>query len=351
MHFGNSHLAHLLLAGLFAAAPSSTNFTLKAYDVGTGGGALSSSSYKLNGSTGTSTGSQSSATYGADSGLAPTVNSNVPPAPTLTNPSSYYDRLKLVLATGNNPSTTKFAVAISPDAFASTTRYVKSDNSLGASLVATDYRTYASWGSGTGVIVTGLLPGTTYTVKVKAMQGNFTETGYGPTVATATVQPTLTFSVATTLTGTPPFTVNFANLTPSTVVSGNADAIVTITTNALLGGRIFLKDSFGGLRSTAASYTLTSATADLTAAAYGFGAQVISTGQGAGGPMVVSSPFNGASNNVGVVTTGLQELATSSAAITTGSATVRFKAKADTVTVPAQTDYQDTLTFVAAMSF
>ena len=93
------------------------------------------------------------------------TNANVPPTPTLTNPASHYDRLKLVLATGGNPSDTKYLIAISDDDFA-TTKYVQADNSLGTSQALTNYQTYATWGGASGFYVLGLAPSTTYKVMV-----------------------------------------------------------------------------------------------------------------------------------------------------------------------------------------
>ena len=350
MHVVFGRAGGAALVALFAAMPSSSNYSLKGYDLGASGNSGSSSSYKLNATAGSQgTTPASSATYGENTGQ-PTVNtSNVPPAPTFTNPSSYYDRLQLVLATGSNPSDTKFAIAISPDAFASTTQYVKSDHSVGASLTATDYQTYTAWGGGSGFMVLGLQPSTTYTVKVKAMQGNFSESAYGPTAAIATVAPTVSFTLATTLSATPPFTITFGNLVLGSVTNTDADVSLTLSTNALAGGRVYLRDSNAGLLSSAASYTLSSATADLSSAT-GYGAAVLSTSQVSGGPLTAVAPFNGAGNNVGALTTALREVASTSAPVTSGSLTVRLKAKAD-VRVPAATDYTDTLTFVAAMMY
>jgi hypothetical protein len=350
MYISLGGLAGLVVGGLFAVTPTSTNYTLRNFEIGSGGGTGSSTSYKLNSTTGTQTGAPGSSTnYSQKSGFAPAATSNAPAAPTFTNPSSYYDRLQLTINTSSNPSDTKYAVAISSDDFV-TTRYVKSDNSTGTTLVATDYRTYAGWGSASGVLVLGLTANTTYKVKVKAFQGNFSESAYGPTASAATSQASVTFGVATTLNGTPPFSISFASLATGTVFNANADASLSLATNALSGATVYIMDTQAGLRSTGSSYTLTSATADLSSAAKGYGAIVTATSQTTGGPFTVSSPFNGATNNVGALTTSLQPLATTTGVVTGGSVTVRFKAKTD-ITVPQGTDYADALTFVAAATF
>lgn len=343
----------LLLGGFFAAYPTSTNFSIKSYDLGNGGGGSSSSSnYQLNSNVGAQSGSAASSTnYVANPGVTPTQNANVPPAPTLTNPNSLeYKRLKLVLDTGNNPTDTKFAIAISSDNFV-TTQFVKSDNSLGLTLALTDYQTYSAWGGASGFYITGLTPGTTYKVKVKAMQGNFTETGYGPaTSGVATVQPSLSFGVSLSPPSGPPFSVAFTGLTSGTVYTAGADIVLSITSNAMLGGSVYVNDSNSGLTSASASYTIPSATTDLGTANEGYGAMVSNTSQSSGGPLSVSPPFNGTSNNVGGLSTVLQTLATTSGFVTSGSITVQLKAKASTTT-PSATDYADTLTYIASMNY
>jgi len=338
------------IVGLFSAVPTSINYTLKAFDFGNGGGSGSSTNYGLNGMTNGQAGNTiTSTTYLVQPGLAATINANVPPAPTFTNPSNYYERLKIVLATGSNPTSTKYAIAISSDNF-TTTQYIKSDNTLGTTLTIANYQTYALWGGASGFYVLGLQPNTTYKVKVRALNGNFSETAYGPTATASTVNPSITFAVSTTLTGTPPFTASFASLPPGSVFVANADPVLTLTTNALFGGMIYVNDTNAGLKSTAASYTLASATANLAAASKGYGAQVISTSQVSGGPISSVSPFNGAIDNVGGLTTSIQPIISTTSAVTTASATVRLKAKTD-ITVPSSSDYVDTLTFTAAMVF
>jgi hypothetical protein len=351
MHIRFGGLPLVILSGLFAASPSSTSFTLKAYDMGGGGGTGSSATYKLNGVSGTQTGAtNTSSTYNVRSGEVSAANSNVPPAPAFTNPSSYYDRLRLILNTGNNPSDTKYAIAISPDGFATTTQYVKSDHSTGSTLALADYQTYAAWGGASGFLILGLQQNTTYTVKVKAYQGSFSGSGFGPTATAATVQPQITFAVATTATATPPFTLSFTGLTLGTVFNAINDASISLTTNALSGGSVYLKGANGGLKSDSAAYTISSSSTDLSSAARGYGAVVTAVGQTSGGPFVSAAPFNGAGNNVGALTATLQQVAATTSPVTGGSLTVRLKAKTD-LSVPEATDYTDTLTFIAAMSY
>jgi hypothetical protein len=337
---------------LLAALPSSTNYTLKAFDFGNGGGSTTSSGYQLNvitnGQAGGSTSSSTSYKLGA--GVGYTINANVPLAPSLTNPSNYYERLKLVLATNNNPSLTKYAIAISSDNFA-TTLYVQPDNTIGAAYSLANYQTHTAWGGAGGFYILGLQPGTTYKVKVRALNGDYSGTAFGPTASGATVLPSVTFSVATSLTSTPPFNITFSNLAPGAAVySTDYDPVLNLSTNALLGGTIYIKDSVSGLKSLVANYTLSSATADLGATSSGYGAQVISASQVSGGPIQSASPYNLSGNNVGAISNVLKEILSSNSQVDGATATIRLKARTN-ITIPSSNDYSDTLTFIASMSF
>lgn len=335
---------------LFATAPSSTNYTLKSYDIGTGGATSSSSNYGLQSGTGSQSGAmQSSTNYKVQSDGKGVLDASTPPAPSFTNPSNYYDRLQLVLATGGNPTDTKYLIAISNDGFA-TTQYVQTDHSVGSSQALTNYQTYSAWGGASGFFILGLTPATTYQVKVKSMQGSYSGSQFGPTATAATVATSLSFGLTTTLTSTPPFNVDFTSLTPGNVVNGSADAIVGVSTNANNGGAVYVKDSAAGLYSSLASNTIASTSTDLSSALSGYGARVTSATQVSGGPFAAVAPFNGSGNNVGGLATMLQPILSTGTPVTSGSGTVRLMAKASNIT-PSSPDYSDTVTFIVAMSF
>ncbi|MCA9327577.1 hypothetical protein KDA14_03550, partial [Candidatus Saccharibacteria bacterium] len=79
---------------LFAASPTSTNYTLKTYNIGTGGSTSTSTNYGLQAGTGSQSGSvQSSSNYNLQRDGKGVTNANVPPAPTFPNPPNYYARL------------------------------------------------------------------------------------------------------------------------------------------------------------------------------------------------------------------------------------------------------------------
>jgi hypothetical protein len=343
-------LTSLVIGGLlFAAMPASSNYGLHNYGFGSGGtSGSSSSSYKLNATTGETSNVQStSTTYKARSGNNNSLQANVPNAPTFTNPSSYYDRLKFVVSPGGtSPTDTKYAIAISSDGFA-TTKYVQADDTINATKV---YQTYAAWGGASGQFALGLTYSTTYQMKVKAMQGNFTETEFGPTASASTVAPSITFSIQTDATSTPPFTTAFGNLLPATVTTANNKIWANLGTNANGGATVYLSSLNAGLKSARTNTTINSANADLSSAASGYGAQVVSVTQTTGGPLSSISPFNVAAQNVGIIGTLLKPIFTSSGQITGGSGSFKLMAKA-TQSTPSASDYADTLSLTAAASF
>jgi hypothetical protein len=339
----------VFVLSLFATVPTSTNYQLPAYDFGNGGATSSSSSYQLRSQTGSPGGSLSSGSYKLPAGVKASMTAPVPPAPTLTNPDSSYNRLKIVLSTAGFASDTKYLIAISSDNFV-TTKYVQLDQTIGSSLSVANYQTYAAWGGASGIWILGLSNATTYQVKVAALQGSGTGSAFGPTASAATSTPSVTFAVTTSLTATPPFSVTFASLPAGSVTSGDASVIANVTTNAENGGSLLLKDGNGGLTSSSKAYTIPSASVDLTSANSGYGAQVSGVSQTSGGPVAAVSPFNGSSNSVGVLSSSWQQLASFSNPITSGNVTMALKAKTD-ITVPAAADFSDTLTLALSLLF
>lgn len=340
---------------LIFALPASTNYQLK--DFGYGGGGVAngtSSNYAIEGIAGEQNATTlDGTTYDLGPGLQYTNQANVPPAPTFTNPANYYNKLRLVLATGNNPSDTLFAITISTDNFVSDNRYVQSDNTVGATLGIEDYQTYATWGGGSGFNIIGLASGTTYAVKVKAWQGKFTETGYGPSATAATVNPQLTFDIDVSASDTdtdPPFVTNFGDLIAGTVTSSPQKIWVDFETNGESGGRVYVVASNAGLLSSRASYTISAVTGNLTSLSEGFGAQGSTATESAGGPFDIATAYDLSSNNVATADTTIREIFSTTSPVTGGRGSFLLKAKSSAVT-PAATDYTETLTVIASASF
>ncbi len=344
------------LAGLLVASlPASGSYHLNSYGFGSGGTANSASSggsYRLNGLAGdTASGTESSTNYSVRAGETHTKEANVPTV-AIVNSASWYNKLLLTIGPQNNPSDAKFAVAISTDNFA-TTQYVKSDLTIGSSLSFSDYQTYAAWGGGAGVFVRGLSRSTVYTVKAKAYTGKFTESPYGPTASATTSDPQLSFDIdvsATDVSTNPPYAIDFGNLLPGSVVDSPQRVWVSLDTNGESGGKVYLSSQNAGLHSTTSAYTIGALTGDLSAQAEGFGVQAASATQSAGGPLVTSSPYNGASQNVGLVDQTIRDLFTAAAPITAGRGSFILKAKSKPLT-PSSSDYTEILTAIASASF
>ena len=212
------------------AGPNSTNYELESYGFGAGGESMSSTNYKADGTVGeVEFGQLSSTNYKVNSGLTFTTLANVPPAPTFTNPGDNYDRLKIIINTGNNPSDAEYAVAISTDNFVSNTQYVQSDFTIGSSFGDSNFIPYSTWGSGSGVFISGLSSSTTYYVKVKARKGDYTETAYGPAASAGTSLPSLTF-------GLDAATLTFTHLNSSnSYTDSSKTSVLTTSTNAYNG--------------------------------------------------------------------------------------------------------------------
>jgi len=258
----------------------------------------------------------------------------------LTNPANYYNKLNITLNTGGNPTDAKFAIAISPDAFASTTYYIQADDTLGSSPV---WQTNTVWGA-SGFTIVGLLPGTTYSVKVSAIQGNFSQSPYGPTAALATSNSTFSYSLS-------PNSVNIGQLVPGTIVTSGTTVTANVSTNGTGGAIIYVYDSNSGLLSNSTSYTINSGSQDLSVVSEGYGITGTGVSQSTGGPMEILSPYNGGSTVVGGVSASKAILFDSSnQPVSSGQGTFVLKAKAG-MTAKAATDYADLITVIASATF
>lgn len=333
--------------------PASTNYSLRSYEFGGGGASMDSASYALEAILGQQTASMSSTNFNIRSGLSFVQDAYVPTAPGLVNSSNWYNKLLLTINISNNPTDTKYAVAITDDNWI-TIRYVQNDNTVGDTLGIEDYQTYANWGSGSGENIIGLTPNKTYKVKVKAMQGEFTETQYGPDTAASTSSPSISFDIDVSSTDTEtaaPYTLAFGSLSAGSVNTASDKVWIDIATNGEAGGYVYISDTNNGLKSTALNYTIDSVTGDLASLSEGVGAQSSTDTEGSGGPLTPLSPFNGSSNNVGIINTTVRELySTSGVPITGGRGSFVMKVKPGSTT-PASNDYSDTLTIIASGTF
>jgi hypothetical protein len=346
-----SILYFLFSAPQALAGPYSNNYQLLDYGFGTGGTASSSSiNYMMQGIMGeVETASLSSTNYIALPGLTYALEPNTPAAPTLTNPSNYYNKLKIVIDNGGNSIDTTFAIQISTDVnFLTNVNFIQADNTLSAAPV---FQTYTAWGGATGFNIIGLMPGTTYYARVAARRGTFQQGKYSAPANAATVNPSFSFNIQTTNQASPPFTIGIGVVNPGQVTTSWQKVTATISTNANNGGLVYVYGANNGLRSTTDSYTINSTTNDLNSALEGYGARGTTVSQTSGGPMEIIAPYNGSDNSVGIVDGNKRVLSDSTnTPVTNGQTTFELKAKASNTT-PSATDYTDTITLIGTGSF
>jgi hypothetical protein len=326
---------------LFGSFSSSPTYQLQSYGInGAASNSSTSPTYDLEGETGqVQSVPASSPTYKGLSGSLQAQQADVPPAPTLSNGSgTYYNKLGLIINVGGNASDATYSVAVSSNGF-TTTNYVQASGALGTTPF---FQNYTAWGGVSGTTIVGLASGTSYEVEVSAMEGQFTNSAYGPYASSTTASPSVSFSIT-------PTTLTLPALLTGAVETG-ATMSSTFATNGNYGGNIYVSDSNAGLKSLSRSYTIASIAGNLSSLTHGYGLQGVTATQTSGGPMSISATYNGTVNVVGALTTTPQILFTTSAAVTGGSATSRLLAKAAS-TDSAATDYTDTLTFIAAASF
>lgn len=339
-----------------SSPPTSGNYKLLEYGFGSGGTASSSSTnYSLFGNLGqVDQGSPSSANYFIGAGLEFTLQASVSASPTLTNPDNWYNKLHLVINRGgNDPADTEYAVRIASGS--GTFQYIQTDMTVGNSLGEEDWLTYTNWGAGSGVNLIGLSPGTLYTVQVTARQGRFfTQFMWSPQATASTVNSMLSFDIDVASTDTEtgaPYNLSIGDLASGSVITAPNKVWIDFSTNANGGGFLSINGTNGGLQSTTVAHTITSSTADLTAQPDGYGARSSTVSESAGGPMRSLTPYNGSSDNVGVLDTLKRYIYDSSESpVTGGRVSFELKAKASNTT-PSAPDYVDVLTVIASGSF
>jgi hypothetical protein len=330
---------------IFAAFPGTSNYQLNSYGFGSGGASnATTSNYALEGISGELNGPTSStATYKLKPGFVETQQAHVPKVATFDNGGgTYYNKLHFAIDEQGNPTDALYAVSISTDNFVSNINYVKSDLTVGTTLALTDYQSYSVWGGSSGVNISGLQPNTTYYLRIKATQGKFTESQYGPVASAATTNPHLSFSISTS-------SISMGSLIGGTVVDSPSTVDVTFDTNAASGGDVYINGKNSGLFSATVSNTISSSTGDLSALSRGFGAQVTATGATSGSFTRVA-PYNGTLNNVGITDATIRRIITAAGPVVGGTGSIRIKAKAATIEKAAN-DYTETITLLASASF
>jgi len=337
------------------AFPASTNYKLKSFEFGGGGGTGNSTNYSFEGIAGETGGnSGTSTTYGIQSGLILEQQANVPPAPTFVNSSSWYNKLKITInKDSGDPSDATYAIAISSDNWV-TTQWVQNDNTIGNTLGIEDFQTYANWGGASGEFIIGLAASTTYKVKVTSSQGVYTQSPLGPEASASTSQVSLSFDLDVSSTDSEsaaPYSVDFGDLSAGNVTTATNKVWIDLSTNAESGGYVYISGLNSGLKSTVLNYTISAVSANLTSASEGFGIQSSSSTESSGGPFIELTPYDGTSQNVGIVNTTIKELySTSGNPIDSARGSFLLKTKIS-ATTPAANDYAETFTIITSATF
>ncbi len=333
------------LALIFVFAPvttfgedlSSSSFRIEGDGVSSGSLTGDSTSFGMTGEQNPFTDVNSTSTsYKSSLGYNPVIQANTPDAPTLENPSSYYDRLKLTIDPSNNPSDTLFAIKIVQG---SNVYYVQNDNTISPTLGMEDYKTYASWGGASGFLVTGLSPNTEYKAQAKALNGDFTETGFGPESAEVfTSVPFINLALSDTA-------ANIGTLSVASIET-SSDLTATVSTNATGGYTMRIRGTGDttndGLYNSSAGTLIDSVGATLSAGTEGYGFQASST------TASVDAKYDLTGNAVGELATTNQTLSTNSGPVTSEETVGRFKATISGSTTAGS--YSDTVYFSVTAS-
>jgi hypothetical protein len=300
---------------VFADEIESPNFRIRGDNLSAGSGTGTSTSYGLTADFNPFSDLADSTNFRQELGYNPRLQANTPNPASLANLENYYDRLLITIDSSNNPSDTLFAVIISDDDFVNF-KYVQSDGTVGDTLGTEDYRTYVSWGGASGSFILGLKQNTTYKVRVKALNGDFTETGYSSdSNESTTTVPYVNMALDTSV-----LALGVLNVSS---ISQTSTVTVRINTNGYTGYQVYISDSgngfLGGLYN-GAGHTIVSADMTLTPGVEGYGAQANSA------TATVDTKYDVISNTVGGLELTTNPLASNTVAVTDEDTTVRFKA-------------------------
>lgn len=266
---------------------------------------------------------------------------------------SCYDRARFEIDPQNNPTDALYSVQIR-EVGTNAWYYIDGSTNLletEASHDINDYLTKASWETPIFNVL-GLLYGVSYELRASALNGDFTESGYGATASATTALPSLIVDLDVSDIGSEtdgPYSISMGTLSTSGVTTGLDLLWLDLGTNAQSGMNVYIQGQNDGLLSDS-SYLIASNTENLAVQSEGYGVQVSSVAEASLGPLTIASPFNGVGENVGGVSiTPLAIFNTTSEPISGGRASVSMKAKIKADTPAGK--YTDQLTFTLLGSY
>ena len=324
--------AILVFRNAHADEIDSTNFTIRGDTVSSGSSTGTTSNYGLIGDINPFSDLSASNSFKQEVGYSPRIQANTPYAATLQNDQEYYDRLLIIIDESDNPSDTVFAVAISDDNF-QTQEYIQNDGTVSAVLGTEDYRTYVSWGEGTGSFILVLNQNTDYKVRVKALNGDFTETGYSPdSNEVSTTVPYVNMGVTVSALSFGVMNINSVSQTSTTAV--------VVNSNAYTGYQVYVSDkgddANGGLYNGVSSL-IESNDGTLISGFEGYGVQASSL------TADIDASFDVSGDNIGGLDISSTGLFSNTAAVIGESTNVLFKATMSPNTVAG--NYTDIVYF------
>lgn len=200
-----------------------------------------------------------------------------------------YDRAKFEIDTNDNPPDALFLIEISEDNW-TTVQYIDGNT---REIIDTkdinDYLTQDQW-EGTAIGYTqwadtnirGLEYDTTYRIRARALNGDFTESSPGPDLSETTTSPRISFDINiagdTWASSTAPYEIDLGEITavepPADPTTADDLIWVDLGTNAVNGATVSIRDQYAGLYSATTTETILSEDENLATETEGYGFKI-----------------------------------------------------------------------------
>ncbi|MEI7578746.1 MAG: hypothetical protein WCJ58_01755 [bacterium] len=291
-----------------------------------------------------------------------------------------YNRAKVEIDSQNNPLDTLYIVKLINNKN-NQIYYLQSDHSISATLGVEDLLTKcsiegrdandpacdtnadAAWDVGLQRYnIFSLVPNTSYTVSIAAINGDFTQTRFSDTKTFSTVNMSISLDLdiaAIDSESNGPYRINLGTIPFTKVTTATNKIWVDISTNAINGVNVYVKDLNNGLYGAIGNETIPSENEDLAIdpnSNGGFGLKISSYNQSSLGPLLPGTVYNtSGSSIVGAVSTTPQIILFTNSnsgnqgQIASGRASISLMARSS---VQHKTDLvSDTLTFICLGNF
>ena len=271
-----------------------------------------------------------------------------------------YDKARFEVIVNSNPSDTLYTIAISTDGFVNDIQYIDGatfrPEAVGNHDI-NDFRTQAYWEAEV-FNIQGLTSNTLYSIKISALQGDFTQSDYSIASNATTGIGAIFFDIdiasssGTSAESSSPYTVAFSGA--DDLVGGAAATTapslvwLDIDSNSSGGVAIIQFGKNGGLYSTTTTQTISSTSANLDTSLEGFGLQsfyIYNDTSGYLGDLTAETNYAGTLNTVGAISTTANKIYDGDGPISNGRVGMYLIAKAGTDKTPA-TDYSEEIYFI-----